>query len=110
MDVVQGFLFGIGFWLSVFFPFILIRLIKALKGTTATVALWKEYRWKAIQADEYEEALFVNKLINGRKDKDKISMPKGYTLKKKSEIKDKGEGSSIWDIEIKETRWIEKED
>lgn len=108
MNVLDGLLFGLGLQLSVILPLLVAVTIKLAAGKKAKVSLWRAYLKKSIKDHNYEEASFVTGLIMSKEDTDEVKLPKGYSLKKKTKVKDNG-SESIFDLELEEIKWIEKD-
>lgn len=105
--MLHGFLFGLGFWLSLATVLVVFALIKKLKPKIATVEIWREYLQKATDNQDFKEASFVQELIKDKNANDLIHTPKGYKLMEESDMvwTEKGKGFTVSSLKRK---WIEK--
>jgi hypothetical protein len=106
--MIHGFLFGMGFFVSLIVVLILLMLMKKLRMRRPTVLMWKEYRRKAIDSEQYDEVVFVDNLIAGKNDEDKTPMPRGYKIEEKANtILNDGGGDEV-SIRVDKVYWIVK--
>lgn len=101
MDLIKGYLFGIGFFLALATIVFLLFAILASKKKKVDVSLWKKYRKECIDEEQYGEVDFVDELIKTAKD-GKTILPSEYILKKDVRLEDDGT--------FKFLKWIEKRD
>lgn len=107
MNLTNGFLFGLGFWLSLVGPLVLLVVVKKLKAKKASVATWKKYLDKVVAENDFLEAGFVKALIEGKAEDVMIRLPKNYKLKVDSKLTiDENGEKSLLDVE--KTYTIEK--
>lgn len=107
--MLNGYLFGLGLWLSLVSIIICFVIIKKLRPKRATVEVWKSYLQKVTENQDFKEASFVKELINDKGDKASIGIPKGYKLMEESDMvwTEKGKGFTVSSLKRK---WIEKEE
>lgn len=93
--MLEGYLFGEGFFLSFASTVLLLFLPGMLRRKKASVAIWKKYFQKLIDNEKYEEAAIVNELIKGKKSKETIATPKGYKVASNSKVRLTGKGLKV---------------
>lgn len=106
--MVHGFFFGMGFFASFIVILIILRLVKKVLFKRPTVKMWKEYKRKIIENEQYGEADFVSKLIEGKDDDDKTPLPKGYKIEEKARTVLNDQGDEEVSISIEKDYWIVK--
>lgn len=106
--MIKGFLFGLGFFMALFTIILLFGLVKKLRLKRPTVKMWKEYKKKVLDTEDYAEAEFVQRLIGYRGDHEKTPLPKGYKIEEKAKtILNDGGGDEI-SLRVDKEYWIVK--
>lgn len=106
--MAHGFFFGLGFFASLIVIFIILKLAKKLILRRPTVLMWKEYKQKVIENEQYGEADFVSRLIEGKEDDAKTPLPKGYKVEEKARTVLNDRKDDEVSISIEKEYWIVK--